>query len=67
MAGARTAVVTTTWAPGTRRAVELARALRHLGAGAPRLLGYADAHFPPRHPARPDWSTHPWTSPYGGS
>ncbi|MEV7198090.1 PIG-L family deacetylase, partial [Streptomyces sp. NPDC093510] len=33
-AGARTAVVTATWAPGTRRAAELADALRVLGAGA---------------------------------
>ncbi|MEU2409409.1 PIG-L family deacetylase, partial [Streptomyces rubiginosohelvolus] len=42
-AGARTAVVTATWAEGTRRAAELARALDALGAGVPRLLGYADA------------------------
>ncbi|MGW6258823.1 PIG-L deacetylase family protein [Streptomyces sp. NPDC055085] len=44
--GARTAVVTATWAEDTRRAAELADALRVLGAGAPRLLGYADARFP---------------------
>ncbi|NEC22183.1 PIG-L deacetylase family protein, partial [Streptomyces parvus] len=37
--GARTAVVTATWAKGTHRAAELARALDALGAGAPRLLG----------------------------
>ena len=45
-AGARTGVVTATWAAGTSRAAELADALRILGAGAPRLLGYADARVP---------------------
>ncbi|MFF5447204.1 PIG-L deacetylase family protein [Streptomyces sp. NPDC012888] len=45
-AGARTGVVTATWAPGTHRAVELSEALRILGAGVPRLLGYADARVP---------------------
>ena len=45
-AGARTGVVTATWAAGTSRAAELAEALRILGAGAPRLLGYADARVP---------------------
>ncbi|GFE19154.1 hypothetical protein Sgleb_72010 [Streptomyces glebosus] len=44
--GARTAVVTATWANGTHRAEELAEALRILGAGKPRLLGYADARVP---------------------
>ncbi|WP_328555656.1 PIG-L deacetylase family protein [Streptomyces sp. NBC_00358] len=44
--GARTAVVTATWAEGTHRAAELADALRVLGAGPPRLLGYADARVP---------------------
>ncbi|MGP3968456.1 PIG-L family deacetylase [Streptomyces sp. 6N223] len=44
-AGARTAVVTCTWAEGTRRAGELARSLEILGAGEPRLLGYADARY----------------------
>lgn len=48
--GARTAVVTATWAEGTGRAAELADALRILGAGAPRLLGYADARFPASAP-----------------
>ncbi|MFD7256323.1 PIG-L family deacetylase [Streptomyces sp. NPDC059874] len=48
--GARTAVVTTTWAPGTHRAVELGEALRILGAGEPRMLGYADAHVPESAP-----------------
>ncbi|WP_432111945.1 PIG-L family deacetylase [Streptomyces sp. YPW6] len=52
-AGARTAVVTATWAPGTHRAAELARALDALGAGTPRLLGYADARVPESAPGRP--------------
>ncbi|GHF50493.1 PIG-L family deacetylase [Streptomyces sp. NRRL_ISP-5395] len=52
-AGARTAVVTATWARGTHRAAELARALDALGAGAPRLLGYADARVPESAPGRP--------------
>ncbi|WP_282697641.1 PIG-L family deacetylase [Streptomyces sp. CC208A] len=42
-AGARTAVVTATWAPASRRAPELAETLAVLGAGVPRLLGYGDA------------------------
>ncbi|WP_371643201.1 PIG-L family deacetylase [Streptomyces mirabilis] len=45
-AGARTAVVTATWAGDTPRAAELAEALRILGAGEPRMLGYADARVP---------------------
>ncbi|MFS8204144.1 PIG-L deacetylase family protein [Streptomyces sp. CWNU-52B] len=45
-AGARVAVVTATWDADTSRAAELAQALRILGAGAPRLLGYADARVP---------------------
>ncbi|MDO0916553.1 PIG-L deacetylase family protein [Streptomyces sp. DT2A-34] len=45
-AGAATAVVTATWAPDTRRAAELADALAVLGAGKPRMLGYADARVP---------------------
>ncbi|MFF5030114.1 PIG-L deacetylase family protein [Streptomyces collinus] len=49
-AGARTAVVTATWAAGTGRAAELAEALRILGAGKPRLLGYADARVPQSAP-----------------
>jgi N-acetyl-1-D-myo-inositol-2-amino-2-deoxy-alpha-D-glucopyranoside deacetylase len=52
-AGSRTTVVTATWAEGTHRAVELARALDALGAGAPRLLGYADARVPESAPGRP--------------
>ncbi|MFE9609811.1 PIG-L deacetylase family protein [Streptomyces sp. NPDC006012] len=52
-AGARTAVVTATWAEGTQRATELAEALRILRAGGPRLLGYADARVPHSAPDRP--------------
>ncbi|QLJ02317.1 PIG-L family deacetylase [Streptomyces sp. NEAU-sy36] len=51
-AGARTGVVTATWAEGTGRAGELAQALRVLGAGEPRLLGYADARVPWSAPGR---------------
>ncbi|MFD4652204.1 PIG-L deacetylase family protein [Streptomyces sp. NPDC058441] len=49
-AGARTAVVTGTWAADTLRATELAEALQILGAGEPRLLGYADARVPQSAP-----------------
>nr|WP_053709227.1 PIG-L family deacetylase [Streptomyces sp. NRRL B-3648] len=52
-AGARTAVVTATWAPHSRRAPELANALAVLGAGTPRLLGYNDARNPEAAPGRP--------------
>ncbi|GAA1088166.1 hypothetical protein GCM10009577_06900 [Streptomyces javensis] len=45
-AGARTAVVTATWAADSQRAAELADALRILGTGEPRLLGCADARAP---------------------
>jgi N-acetyl-1-D-myo-inositol-2-amino-2-deoxy-alpha-D-glucopyranoside deacetylase len=58
-AGARTAVVTATWAPGTSRALELADALRILGAGEPRLLGYADARVPESAPGAPRWCDAP--------
>lgn len=51
-AHARTAVVTMTWAPDTPRACELADALRVLGAGAPRMLGYGDARNPQAAPGR---------------
>ncbi|NUR04163.1 MAG: PIG-L family deacetylase [Streptomyces sp.] len=51
--GARTAVVTATWAEGTGRAAELAEALRILGAGKPQLLGYADARVPESAPGAP--------------
>ncbi|MEU5950796.1 PIG-L family deacetylase [Streptomyces sp. NPDC047525] len=51
-AGARTAVVTATWATGTTRATELARALQILGAGEPRMLGHADARVPHSAPGK---------------
>ncbi|QES47006.1 GlcNAc-PI de-N-acetylase [Streptomyces venezuelae] len=51
--GANTAVVTATWAPGSHRAAELADALTILGAGEPRMLGYADARIPDSAPGRP--------------
>ncbi|MEV0385422.1 PIG-L family deacetylase [Nonomuraea sp. NPDC050643] len=51
--GARTAVVTCTWAEGTRRAAELERSLDLLGAGKPRLLGYADARNADSAPGAP--------------
>jgi N-acetyl-1-D-myo-inositol-2-amino-2-deoxy-alpha-D-glucopyranoside deacetylase len=51
--GARTAVVTATWAAGTPRATELADATRILGAGEPRMLGYADLRVPGSAPGRP--------------
>ncbi|MEU6503160.1 PIG-L deacetylase family protein [Streptomyces californicus] len=49
-AGARTCVVTATWTRASHRAPELADALTVLGAGAPRLLGYADARNPASAP-----------------
>ncbi|MFC9943987.1 PIG-L deacetylase family protein [Streptomyces pratensis] len=52
-AHARTAVVTMTWAPDSPRAPELADALRVLGAGAPRMLGYGDARNERAAPGRP--------------
>lgn len=59
-AGARTAVVTATWAEGTVRARELAEALRHLGvADEPRLLGYADAQVPDSAPGSPPFCEAP--------
>ncbi|WP_329126537.1 PIG-L deacetylase family protein [Streptomyces sp. NBC_01465] len=58
-AGARTAVVTATWAEGTHRAGELAEALRVLGAGGPRLLGYADAKVPESAPDSVRWCDAP--------
>ena len=65
-AGGRTAVVTATWAPGTRRADELAEALRILGADAPRLLGYADARVPESAPGPRACATRPSTRPCAG-
>ncbi len=58
-AGVRTAVVTATWAPSTQRAAELTDALRILGAGEPRLLGYADAKVPESAPGQPRWCDAP--------
>ncbi|WP_369196801.1 PIG-L deacetylase family protein [Streptomyces djakartensis] len=52
-AGGRTAVVTATWAADSTRAAELADALRLLGAGAPRMLGWADSRVPHSAPGRP--------------
>ncbi|MGW2281616.1 PIG-L deacetylase family protein [Streptomyces sp. NPDC001770] len=52
-AGSRTAVVTTTWAPDSPRAAELAEALEVLGAGSPRMLGYRDARNDSSAPGRP--------------
>ena len=52
-AGTPTAVVTATWADGTHRVPELADALDVLGAGRPRLLGYADERVPGSAPGRP--------------
>ncbi|MCX4553077.1 PIG-L family deacetylase [Streptomyces sp. NBC_01267] len=54
-AGARTAVVTATWAPDNPRAAELADALAVLGAGAPRMLGFSDARNEASAPGRPRW------------
>ncbi|GAA2152591.1 PIG-L family deacetylase [Kitasatospora kazusensis] len=51
-AGARTAVVTATWSPDSHRTAELADSLRILGAGEPRMLGYADAGIPESAPGR---------------
>ncbi|GAA1237110.1 hypothetical protein GCM10009578_092580 [Streptomyces rhizosphaericus] len=49
-ADVRTAVVTATWTAVSHRAPELAKALDVLGAGTPRLLGYADARTPASAP-----------------
>lgn len=49
-AGARTGVVTATWVENTHRCGELGEALRILGAGTPRMLGYADARVPESAP-----------------
>ncbi|MGW3326338.1 PIG-L family deacetylase [Streptomyces virginiae] len=51
-AGAATSVVTATWAPDSYRAGELTEALTILGAGKPRMLGYADARNPRSAPGR---------------
>jgi N-acetyl-1-D-myo-inositol-2-amino-2-deoxy-alpha-D-glucopyranoside deacetylase len=52
-ASARTTVVTATWAEDSVRAPELAEAARILGAGEPRMLGYADALVPESAPGSP--------------
>lgn len=52
-AGARTAVVTATWAEDSVRAPELAEAVGILGAGEPCMLGYADALVPESAPGSP--------------
>ncbi|MFE2582062.1 PIG-L deacetylase family protein [Streptomyces sp. NPDC059378] len=53
--GARTAVVTATWAGNTTRAAELDAALTVLGAGEPRMLGHRDARNESSAPGRPRW------------
>lgn len=52
-------MVTATWAPTTQRVAELADALRILGAGEPRMLGYADAKVPESAPGSPRWCDAP--------
>ncbi|MGW1245582.1 hypothetical protein [Streptomyces bobili] len=42
-----------TWAPDSPRAPELADALRALGGGPPRMLGYGDTRNPQAPPGRP--------------
>ncbi|MEW1633530.1 PIG-L family deacetylase [Streptomyces sp. NPDC093801] len=58
-AGARTAVVTATWAADSHRAAELADALTHLCAGKPRMLGYADLRVPDSAPGQPSFVDSP--------
>ncbi|MFC9130614.1 PIG-L deacetylase family protein [Streptomyces sp. NPDC057099] len=58
-AGARTTVVTATWAPDTPRATELAEACHLLGADRPRMLGHADSRVPHSAPGRPRWCDAP--------
>ncbi len=58
-AGARTAVVTATWSTTSQRAAELADALKILGAGEPRMLGYADAKVPESAPGCLRWCDAP--------
>jgi N-acetyl-1-D-myo-inositol-2-amino-2-deoxy-alpha-D-glucopyranoside deacetylase len=50
--GARTTVLTATWSADSTRAAELSDATRTLGAGEPRMLGYADARAPGSAPGR---------------
>ncbi|WP_405833289.1 PIG-L deacetylase family protein [Streptomyces sp. NBC_01176] len=51
--GARTRVITATWAPDSHRAAELAEALTVIGAGPPRMLGYRDARNDASAPESP--------------
>ncbi|MGW1616450.1 PIG-L deacetylase family protein [Streptomyces sp. NPDC002285] len=51
--------VTATWAPGSHRAGELADALAILGAGEPRMLGFADDRIPDSASGRPRLSLAP--------
>ena len=64
--GGRTAVVTTTWAADSHRAMELAEALRFLGAEPPRLLGYADSRVPESARSRPRFCDAPLDEAVGG-
>lgn len=54
-AGAPTAVVTATWAADSPRAAELSDALRVLGAGEPRMLGFGDARNESSAPGQLRW------------
>ncbi|MDX3851934.1 PIG-L family deacetylase [Streptomyces sp. AK02-01A] len=55
-AGARTAVVTATWAPDSPRAPELTDSVAALGIREPpRMLGYADHRVAESAPGRPRW------------
>ncbi|MFJ3946216.1 PIG-L deacetylase family protein [Streptomyces griseoaurantiacus] len=55
-AGARTTVVTVTWAADSPRAGELANSLTALGLSEPPImLGYADHRVPESAPDRPRW------------
>lgn len=54
-AGAEVCVATPTWSRDSVRAGELRAAVRHLGAGGPRMWGYADARIPESSPGRARW------------
>lgn len=64
--GGRAAVVTPTWAADSERVMELAEALRCLGAEPPRLLGYADARVPESARSRPRFCDAPLDGAVGG-
>lgn len=53
--GARTGVLTPTWAADSHRADELAAAAKALGAQEVHLLGWADSRVPDSAPGRPRW------------